>query len=59
MLARFSTYLAEWYSMGSAVQTMFISSHYGRDNTRTRIDIEQGMFFPLKNIRAFIQYSLL
>ena len=57
MLARFSTYLAEWYSMGSAVQTMFISSHYGR--TRTRIDIEQGMFFPLKNIRAFIQYSLI
>ncbi len=42
MLARFSTHLAEWYYMGSAVQTMIIFSHYGRYTTRTTIDIEQG-----------------
>ena len=42
MLARISTHLAEWYYMGSAVQTVIISSYCGRDTTCTRIDIEQG-----------------
>ena len=42
MLARFSTHLAEWYYMGSAVQTVIISRYCGRGTTCTRVDIEQG-----------------
>lgn len=55
MLARFSTLLAEWYYMGSAVQTKIISSHYSRDTTYISIDIDQGAnrdVLPLKRYRC-------
>ena len=63
MLARFSTHLAEWYYMGSAVQTMIISSHYACATTCITVDIEQGVnrdvLPPKKYICAFLQQNLL
>ena len=62
MLARFSSHLAEWYYMGSAVQTLIISSHYGRDTTCIRFDIGRDAdrdALPPEKMGIFLQRNLL